>query len=66
MATDKKRIVTEDEITHVEEAFFEFSEEGRTEKKCPWCGGRLDFHGGRAGFSVSCLSCDFRATFRGI
>lgn len=66
MATNTERRVTEEEVLFVEDALSEFEAEGMTEKKCPWCGGDLEFHIRGSGYSIQCSNCEFKVTARGI
>lgn len=62
----EKRDPTEEDVLHAEQAFSDFADAGHTERKCPWCGGELEFHDGGSGFLVECKNCVFRVSFRGV
>lgn len=66
MSTNSKRQVTEEEVLYVEEAFSEYEAKGRTRKKCPWCSGELKFNGFVSGYSILCITCEFKISARGV
>lgn len=66
MDANAHRSITEEEVLFVEEAFSEFETLGATEKRCPWCGGKLRFNNAVSAYSIHCSECDFKVTVRGI
>ncbi len=61
-----KRIMTEEEALRAEALFTDRSVTGATATGCPWCGGTLRFYDGGSGYAITCTTCDFRLTVRGI
>ena len=66
MAMRSKRPVTEQQVKVLEYALVEWRELGRTDKKCPRCGGELRFEDFGSAYLIECEKCDLRVTGRGI
>lgn len=61
-----KRTMNESELLYAEDAFTEYVETGKTDRKCPWCGEDFIFVVASTAHAVKCTQCEFKYTARGI
>lgn len=65
MGTERNNLA-EDDYFYANKAFMEFKESGHTDKKCPICNGTFIFEDKKSAYIITCDSCDFKLTARGI